>query len=202
MQSCTNGLINFYGNIRAQSLSGLAGTVITLICASFTVPLSAKLGRKELGIAAALFGAAVLFVTNFLKLQNAYVFVVFYTFAYVGIAIFSLITWAMITDVIDDAQVHDGRRSDGTIYSVYSFARKVGQAASSGVAGLLLSIIGYSQATAFEPSVVNGIYHITCLAPAVGFVLLALSLAFLYPLDRKKVQENARILVEKENEAK
>ena len=84
---------NFYGNIRAQSLSGLAGTVITLICASFTVPLSAKLGRKELGIAAALFGAAVLFVTNFLKLQNAYVFVVFYTFAYVGIAIFSLITW-------------------------------------------------------------------------------------------------------------
>ena len=193
---------NFYGNIRAQSLSGLAGTVITLICASFTVPLSAKLGRKELGIAAALFGAAVLFVTNFLKLQNAYVFVVFYTFAYVGIAIFSLITWAMITDVIDDAQVHDGRRSDGTIYSVYSFARKVGQAASSGVTGLLLSIIGYSQATAFEPSVVNGIYHITCLAPAVGFVLLALSLAFLYPLDRKKVQENARILEEKENEAK
>ena len=139
---------------------------------------------------------------NNLIAQNAYVFVVFYTFAYVGIAIFSLITWAMITDVIDDAQVHDGRRSDGTIYSVYSFARKVGQAASSGVAGLLLSIIGYSQATAFEPSVVNGIYHITCLAPAVGFVLLALSLAFLYPLNRKKVQENARILVEKENEAK
>ena len=63
------------------------------------------------------------------------------------------------------------------------------------------NIVGFFS-TAFEPSVVNGIYHITCLAPAVGFVLLALSLAFLYPLDRKKVQENARILVEKENEAK
>lgn len=193
---------NFYGNIRAQSLSGLAGTVITLICATFTVPLSKSMGRKELGTVAALFGAVVLLGMNFFKIQNAYVFVLFYTIAYVGIAIFSLITWAMITDVIDDAQVHEGRRSDGTIYSVYSFARKVGQAAASGVSGLLLSMIGYSQATAFEPDVVNGIYHITCLAPAVGFLLLAASLKFFYPLNREKVKKNAEILAAREKEEK
>ena len=63
--------------------------------------------------------------------------------------------------------------------------------------GLLLSIIGYSAATAFEPAVVNGIYNITCLAPAIGFVLLALALFFLYPLKKSVVEENARILAKR-----
>ena len=112
----------------------------------------------------------------------------------IALAIFNLIIWAMITDVIDDTEVKTGKRSDGTIYAVYSFARKLGQAASSGLTGLLLSIIGYSAATAFDPDVVNGIYNITCIAPAIGFVLLALALIFLYPLKKSVVEENARTL--------
>ena len=136
----------------------------------------------------------------FMQTKNAYVFVGMYTLAYIGIAIFALITWAMITDVIDDTEVQQGQRSDGTIYSVYSFARKLGQAASSGLSGLLLTLIGYSQSTAYDTAVVNKIYDITCLAPAAGFILLAVSLKFLYPLNRKRVEENARILEQKHGE--
>ena len=110
---------------------------------------------------------------------------------------YSLITWAMITDVIDDTEVQQGERSDGTIYSVYSFARKLGQAASTGIVGLLLELIGYSQATAYDPEVLQGIYSITCLAPAAGFILLVLSLQFLYPLGRERVEYNAKKLAEK-----
>ena len=69
-----------------------------------------------------------------------------------------MVIWAMITDVIDDAEVKNGVREDGTIYSVYSFARKLGQAFSSGMVGGLLSLIGYSQATAFDPVVTEGIF--------------------------------------------
>ena len=191
---------NYFGNTKAQSVAGLVGTIVTLICAGFTVKLSQKFGRKELGIFSSLFGAAVLIITFFMHTKNAYVFVGMYTLAYIGIAIFALITWAMITDVIDDTEVQQGQRSDGTIYSVYSFARKLGQAASSGLSGLLLTLIGYSQATAYDTAVVNKIYDITCLAPAAGFILLAVSLKFLYPLNRKRVEENARILEQKHGE--
>lgn len=59
----------------------------------------------------------------------------------------------MITDVIDDSEVRNGIREDGTIYAVYSFARKLGQAFSSGLTGGLLTMIGYSAATAFDPEV-------------------------------------------------
>ena len=108
-----------------------------------------------------------------------------------GIGMFNLVIWAMITDVIDDDEVRTGVRSDGTIYSVYSFARKLGQACSSGIAGVLLSIVGYTTATAYDEVVVNGIYNITCIVPAIGMTLLVLALLFLYPLNKKKVQENA-----------
>ena len=75
--------------------------------------------------------------------------------------------------------------------------QKTIQAASSGLIGGLLSLVGYSAATAFDPAITTGIYNITCLVPAVGFVLLALVLKFVYPLDKKTVENNVNILKEK-----
>lgn len=188
---------NYYRNVAAQSVSSLATTVITLICALFTVRLSQKLGRKNLGILVSIFSAVILIIAYFVRTDSAWTFVVFYGLASIGTGVYSLITWAMITDVIDDTEVQQGERSDGTIYSIYSFARKLGQAASTGVVGLLLELIGYSQATAYDPGVLHGIYSITCLAPAVGFILLAVSLQFLYPLGKERVEYNANKLAEK-----
>lgn len=188
---------NYFRNVRAQSTAGLVSTLLTFVCASFTAPLSMKMGRKALGIIASLLGAAVFFLAYFLQIQNAWVFVGFYAAAYVGLAVFALICWAMITDVIDDTEVQTGERSDGTIYAVYSFARKLGQAASAGIGGVILSLIGYSVETQFDPAVTRGIYNATCLIPAVGYILLALSLWLFYPLDKKRVEENVRVLAEK-----
>ncbi len=105
-----------------------------------------------------------------------------------------MVIWAMITDVIDDAEVKNGVREDGTIYSVYSFARKIGQALSSGMVGGLLSLIGYTTTTAFDPDVTLGIFRISCIVPMIGFVLVALALIFLYPLSKSKVEANVAYL--------
>lgn len=191
---------NYFGNTTAQSMAGLVGVIVVFICAGFTVKLSQKFGRKELAIFASLFGAAAYFVAFIVHTHNAWVFLGIGAVAYLGLGIFSLICWAMITDVIDDTEVQTGERSDGTIYAVYSFARKLGQAASSGVSGALLTMIGYTQATAFEESVVNGIYNVSCLVPAIGYLFLAIVLKFLYPLDKKRVDNNAKVLAEKHAE--
>lgn len=188
---------NYFRNTAAQSAAGLIGVVITLICAAFTVRISEKFGRKALAIAGSLIGGFVFVFAFFLKTKNAWIFVTFYALSYVGLAVFSLICWAMITDVIDDTEVKTGSRDDGTIYAVYSFSRKLGQALSSGVTGFLLNSIGYSQETAFDEAVTQGIYNITCLVPAIGYVLLALVLYFFYPLGKDRVDENARILKER-----
>lgn len=193
---------NYFANTAAQSAAGVVGVLITFLCAAFTVRLSQKFGRKELAVFSAVFGAVVYTAAFLMQIQNAWVFVLVYALSYIGVAVFSLICWAMITDVIDDTEVLTGDRSDGTIYAIYSFARKLGQAASSGVSGLLLTLIGYSQATAFDPKVTKGIYNITCLVPAGGYALLALVLLFWYPLNKTRVDKNARLLAEKrENQA-
>lgn len=182
---------NYFGNLKAQSLSTLLGTIVTLISATFIVRLSTKVGKKELAIIGSFISVVSFVVLFIIQTKNVWVFTAFYVLAYLGQAFFTLICWAMITDVIDDTEVRTGERSDGTIYSIYSFARKCGQACASGLAGLLLTIIGYSEKTQFDPKVVKGIYNITCLAPALGFVLVIIALWFLYPLDKKKVEENA-----------
>lgn len=192
---------NFYGNVAAQSVAALAGSLVMLVvCAPLATKLSAKYGKKELAIGSCLFGAVVYLICWVLKPENPYTYVVFYMVANIGVGFFNMVIWAMITDVIDDVEVKNGVREDGTIYSVYSFARKIGQALSSGMIGALLSVIGYSAATAFNPEVVNGIFNMTCIIPAIGFVGIALVLMFLYPLSKNRVEANVLELKKRRGE--
>ena len=70
---------------------------------------------------------------------------------------------------------------------------------ASGLTGGLLTMIGYSAATAFDPEVTMGIFNISCIAPAIGFVAVALSLFFIYPLTKQKVEENVAALAQRHN---
>ncbi len=182
---------NYYGSPAAQSLSSLTGSLaVLLVCAPFAAKLSAKMGKKELAFTGCAASAVVFLICLVVQPENPFMYVAFFTLAYVGLGFFNTIIWAMITDVIDDAEVKNGVREDGTIYSVYSFARKLGQALSSGLTGALLTVIGYTQATAFDPVITERIFKLSCIAPIIGFSLVAVFLWFIYPLDKKRVEEN------------
>lgn len=181
---------NYFGSAGAISTTSIIGIVITLICATFVVSLSDKYGRKNLAIFSAVIQALSFIILYFIHTNNIWVWTVIFEIGFIGSGIFSLITWAMLTDVIDDTEVVTHERADGTIYSIYSFARKCGQGFSSGLSGAMLTAVGYTITTAFEPSVVNGIYNITCLVPAGSFIALTLAIIFLYPLSKKRVESN------------
>ncbi|MCI9123486.1 MAG: MFS transporter [Eubacterium sp.] len=182
---------NYYGSAAAQSASSFAGSIVVLaVCAPLASKLAATVGKKEMSTVSCLAGAAVYLVCLIVRPANPFVYVGFYTVAYVGLGFFNTVIWAMITDVIDDAEVKNGIREDGTIYAVYSFARKLGQALSSGMTGALLSMVGYTQATAFDPKVTSGIFNLSCIIPIVGFTAVALALFFIYPLNKSRVEAN------------
>lgn len=192
---------NYYGSAAAQSAASFAGSIAMLvICAPFATKLSAKFGKKELATVSCLFGAAVYVVCLILRPSNPYVYVAFYTLAFIGLGFFNTIIWAMITDVIDDAEIKNGIREDGTIYSVYSFARKLGQAFSSGLVGGILGMIGYTPETAFDPAVTSKIFDMSCIIPAVGLFAVALALLFIYPLSKNKVEANVAELARRRGE--
>ncbi len=198
LQSMANYIYpNYYGNPTAQSISTFAMLFGMLLAASVAKPIARRFGKAEVSTVASLLAAIVCFVLFIIRPQNVWVYVIFNFVSWIGLGIFSMVSWALITDVIDYAEIKNGIREDGSIYAMYSFARKLGQAASAGLSGLLLSLVGYKQETAFDTRVLEGIFNISTLVPAIGFALLGLILWFWYPLHKKQVNENVAILREK-----
>ncbi|MBQ2759870.1 MAG: MFS transporter [Clostridia bacterium] len=191
---------NFYKSAAAQSASTVVMMAGMIIAAAVAKPLTRKFGKAEISVVSNLLAGAISLILYFIRPENVWVYIAFQGISWIGLGIFSMVNWALITDVIDYSELKNGVREDGSVYALYSFARKLGQAAASGLTGALLSMIGYSQETAFDTQVVNGIYNISTLIPAAGFILLSLVLWFLYPLHKKQVEENIRKLKEKRNE--
>ncbi len=127
-----------------------------------------------------------------------YVFLAGAGIAYVFLGIFNTLTWAMITDVIDDLEIKNGVRDDGKVYAIYSFARKLGQAFAGGLGGFALSAVGFVKGAATQtPEVALGIYNIATLIPAIALALGGIVVLFLYPLSKKQVEENNKYLEDK-----
>lgn len=184
-----------------QNAAGISAyTVITtvmmlLIVAPFGVPISRKFGKKEAATAGLFLSAGTYFLMYLLRIRNLWLFLALTAVGYLGMAFFNTVIWANITDVIDNQEVATGSREDGTVYAVYSFARKVGQALAGGAGGWALTLIGYDEKLQVQSAeVIQGIYSVSTLIPAVCFLIVALILWFVYPLNKKKVEENTRIL--------
>lgn len=193
----------YYQMPAGQSMATLLGSVVVLaVCVPFAVPLAERFGKKEVSIGACLFGAVCYGVCWWVRPQSVWAYVGFYTAAYMGLGFFNTLVWAMITDVIDNAQVRERVRRDGTIYAVYSFARKVGQALSSGMVGWLLGVIGYTQTVQYDPwaypQVMDGMFTLSCLIPVLGLTAVALVLWLVYPLSKAKVRANAEELARRQ----
>ena len=190
---------DYYNNSRAQSVSTVLMTVGMLVAAALAKPLAARFGKAEVSAASSAFAGVISVITYFLRPQSVWVFVGLQTLGWLGLGMFTMVSWALITDVIDYAELQNGVREDGSVYALYSFARKLGQAAAAGLTGWLLTAIGYisGSASGQTPEVQSGIFAITTLVPALGFFLLALVLGLWYPLHKKQVDENIARLKEK-----
>ncbi len=198
LQSMSNYVFpNYYNNAKAQSLSTIAMMIGMLFAAAFAKPLARKFGKAEISSVSNLVAGGISILLFFVRPENVFVYIGINLIAWLGLGIFTMVSWALITDVIDYSEIKNGVREDGTIYALYSFARKLGQALAAGISGGLLTFIGYNKDTAFDKGVLDGIYNISTLVPAAGFLALALVLWFYYPLHKKEVERNVEFLRKK-----
>ncbi len=203
MQNMANYVFpDYYGNAKAQSVSTLMMMLGMTVAALTAKPLAKRFGKAEVSVASNLFAAAVCVLMFLWRPQNVWVYVGLQMLCWLGLGVFSMVSWALITDVIDYSELKNGIREDGSVYAMYSFARKLGQALAAGMVGWLLTAIGYSEGTAQQgvkqtAEVLRGIYNISTLVPAIGFTLLALILWFWYPLHKKQVDANVAELRKK-----
>lgn len=190
---------DYYANTTAQSASTIAMMLGMIVSAILAKPLTKRFGKAEISAISCILAAAVCLLLFFIRPQNVWVYVAVNIFSWLGLGIFAMVSWALITDVIDYSEIKNGVREDGSIYALYSFARKIGQAAAAGLTGLLLTLVGYEKlpGQALPESVKEGLFDISTIVPAIGFILLALVLWLWYPLNKKEVEKNTEILREK-----
>ena len=192
---------DYYANTAAQSASTIAMMGGMIIAAILARPLTEKFGKAEISVVSSIIAAAVCIILFFVRPENVWVYVGVNVLSWLGLGVFAMVSWALITDVIDYSEIKNGVREDGSIYALYSFARKMGQAAAAGLTGLFLTLIGYEKlpGEALPESVKKGIFDISTLIPAIGFILLATVLWFWYPLHKNEVEQNVAYLKKKHN---
>ena len=183
--------IDYFNNVNALSTLSVISLPIYLVVGALAAKLADKFGKKEVSMIGLMIAGGIFLVAYFMHIKNAYTFIAIYAAATLGTCIFSMLSWAFITDIIDYNELKTGERNDATIYGVYSFTRKLGQAVAGAVTGYALTLIGYDSLAATQvESVKTGIYALSTLFHAACYILAGLLLMITYPLTKKVVQEN------------
>ena len=191
--------LSYFNNVKLQSGAAMAALLPTFALVVLAPILGKRFGKAETGAVAMVIGGITLLIAFFLKTTNPVLWIALYAIASFCVAVFNFLVWAFITDVIDYQDVRTGQRDDATVYALYSWSRKVGQALAGGLTGAALGWIGFSVAAAKageaqQQSVLDGLYTLANVVPGVCFVLVGLVLWFLYPLKKGVIAKNVAIL--------
>lgn len=183
---------DYFSNTAALSISGLLQTIAVFIAIPFVKPLVSKFGKKEVASTGIGIAAIVYLALFFLKGLPAFPFVFISAIGMFGFGFFNLVIWAFVTDVIDYHEFLTGMREDATVYSIYSMARKIGQAVAGGIGGFAIAAVGYNAVAARQTDeALAGIYGLATLVPAFIYITIFLILVFLYPLNKQRTNQLA-----------
>ncbi|MCM1284904.1 MAG: glycoside-pentoside-hexuronide (GPH):cation symporter [Acetobacter sp.] len=172
-------------------------TICTYLPMAMFLPFMGKLirkfGKKEIcafGLAFAAVINVIMYLMRFTPLvDNPYVFLALVFLSGAGQTFLVLEVWALVMDVIDYQEFLSGRREEGTSYSFYSFARKLGQTIAGAGASAILGIIGYNGKLASQPpEVLTKLYDSATIVPAVMLVIMFVLLTFCYKLSKKQLK--------------
>ncbi len=188
---------DYFGNAAALSIVSLVQTGTTFAAIPLVIPLVKKFGKKEMASIGVLIASLAYIILYFMPNLGLTGFLVGCAIAMFGMAFFNIVAWAFVTDVIDYHELITGMREDGTVYSIYSFARKVGQAIAGGVGGFAIAAAGYTATLKIQTQeTLDGIYVLATLVPGVIYLVVALILIFWYPLNKSRLAKMTTDLAE------
>lgn len=167
---------------------------IMLILFPIVPPLVKKFGKRNTILAPAIIGLGVSIFLFLVPIANPWVFFVLNIVATFGNSMFAMLVWALVTDCLDYQEYVTGERADGSVYSIFTFARKLGSTIASTVASYALGWIGYNTAlTTQTAEISNRIRMLYTAIPVVTGILMVVGLGLIFNL---KKEESDRISVE------
>jgi GPH family glycoside/pentoside/hexuronide:cation symporter len=195
----------FYIGADPGFVSLTVGLVLSI--AFFSMPLNVKLmhtlGKKRTFIAAmAVYAIVLFFISQAPRGGFTYVLIAA-LFAGFGYGAVNVIPWAMVADVVEEDELKSGKRREG-IYSGYLvFFRKLATAITIFGVTRVLAATGFIETTTGSiqyieqpESALNALRFLVGIAPAI-MLIVAIAVAFRYPLDRQTHEQIRRELAER-----
>ena len=162
----------------------------------FATKLGNKFGRREVCAAGVLLAAVfyiLLFLLSLAGIVNVWLYLAANLMAGIGTAFLFLLVWALATDAIDYNRVKYGVDDVATSYAFYTFMRKLGQTVATVLINVPLLRIGYIgselDTTGLSAAALKTMYNYSVMIPAALFLLVFLLLWFVYPLNKKRIEE-------------
>ncbi len=187
---------SYFGNAQASGIVMLIGYLPMFLFMPFVKKVVNKFGKKEAcaaGAAVSVFGALLLF----LPLGNGTIGLVGYIIAQVffglGLGFYTCVSWALMADAIDYNEWKNHTKEEGTVYSLHSFFRKLAQGLGPSAVILIMKVLGYNgELGANQPfAVAENMKWLVAALYTFSAVVMFISIAFIYDLNKKKVAQMA-----------
>lgn len=184
---------SYFGNAKMSGIIYVISYLPMFLFMPFLKKLVEKFGKKEACSAGALvsvFGAVLLF----LPLGNGTVgligYIVAQMFYGIGLGLYTCVSWALMADAIDYNEWKNGTKEEGTVYSLHSFFRKLAQGIGPSAVVFLMGKLGYDGALkAAQPfEVAEKMKWLVAAVYTFSAIMMFVSVAFVYDLDKKKVE--------------
>ena len=208
--SATATTVLFQSYFRNAKISGII-MLISYLPMFFFMPFIKKIvdrfGKKEacaVGSAVSVFGALLLFLPLGHETLGLIGYIVAQAFFGLGLGFYTCVSWALMADAIDYNEWKNGTKEEGTVYSLHSFFRKLAQGLGPSAVILIMSALGYDgELGADQPfPVAENMKWLVASLYTFSAVVMFVSIAFIYNLNKKKVAEmTSDLKAKRENEA-
>jgi GPH family glycoside/pentoside/hexuronide:cation symporter len=128
-------------------------------------------------------------VLNYLITTNTTGFIFLSCVAFFGSAFVNSLNWALIADAVEFGEWKTGLRSEGIVYSFFTFFRKLSQAIAGFVPGMVLAFIGYVPNAVQSVGALAGIKGLMFVYPGFFAILTIVVMGAMYPLTDKRFKE-------------
>ncbi|OCA84059.1 sugar transporter [Bacillus sp. FJAT-27225] len=188
----------FYDMPSAFAINQFISMGLTLVLFVFIPKLVAKFNKRNLIIATSAFSLLASAFMTFVTINNVYLFAVLYNIATIGSMVFVMLVWALVTDCIDFTEYKTGKHYEGTLYSLYSFIRKVGMGVGAALGSYALGWVGFvSGAKTQTQEVATGVLKMYTAMPIAAFVLILIGVGLIFHLNTERTNEMYAILKER-----
>lgn len=189
----------YYQNTSVMTILSLVSVPIMIICFPLVPKMTAKFGKKNTIMAGVISSMVFSLITFIVKIPNVYVYCALTVLAMIGQTAFTMLIWALVTDCLDYSEWKLNERSDGSMYSLYTFSRKIGSTIASAGISFALGAIGYVSGNNITQSAgtINGIYNVVNVLPVVTCVLQLIGIGLIFNLDQKTTEQMYRELKER-----